>query len=264
MTTMTRRRQFDWTLPPEIEARLGDQSYGRQRAIFEAGHLLVVLHAPPVAGALERETLVFLRRPSGELLVNGRPGGEHALRGLLADYRERWEACDAEYDTAESASELFRLQEKLAPQKRASTNLAHALQAARDCAKGDKLLINMRDESYELSRAFELLLSDAKLKLDYRMARNAEAHVEKVDELAAAQHRLNVLAALTFPVMALATVLGMNITHGLENRSPLWFVAVLAAGIALGSFVKGWVARSRPDARQRAIERGDAAEPRSP
>jgi hypothetical protein len=238
-----KRKQLNWTLPPEIEARLGENSYGRQRAIFEAGHLLIILHAPPEAGTLERETSLFLRQPNGTLLANGFEGGDHKLRKLLADYRARWEDCDKEYDSAESAEELFKLLEKLAPLNRASTNLANALQAARDYVKEDKFLISMRDESYELSRAFDLLVADAKLKLDYRIAKNAEAHSAKADEMATAQHKLNVLAAITFPIMALATVLGMNLTHGLEEKSPAFFVIMLATGIAIGLFVKRWVAR---------------------
>ncbi len=238
-----KRKQLNWTLPPEIEARLGEGTYGRQRAIFEAGHLLLVLHAPPAPGTLDRETALFLRRPDGQLLCNGFEGGEHKLRKLLADYRTRWEECDKEYDNANSAEDLFKLLEKLAPLNRASTNVANALQAARDCVKQDKFFIGMRDESYEVSRAFDLLVADAKLKLDYRIAKNAEAEAAKSAEIARAQHKLNILAAITFPIMALATVLGMNLTHGLEEKSPAFFVVVLVTGIAIGLFVKRWVAR---------------------
>lgn len=218
-----KRKPLSWTLPSEIEARLGEGTYGRQRAMFEAGHLFLVLHAPPAAGTLDRETVLFLRKPSVQWMSNGFDGGEHRLRQLLADYRAHWEECDRDYDASESAGDLFKLLERLAPLNRASTNLAHALQSARDHVKGDKFLISMRDDSYELSRAFDLLVSDAKLKLDYRIAKNAEAHTSKADEMAEAQHKLNVLAAITFPIMALAAVLGMNLTHGMEDRSPTFF-----------------------------------------
>lgn len=236
-----KRKTLLWTLPPEIEARLGESSYGRQRSIFEAGHLFLVLHAPPVADTMEREKVLFLRKPSGQWMGNGIDGGEHKLRQLLADYRNHWEQCDKEYDSADSASDLFKLLERLGPLNRASTNLANALQSARDQVKLDKFLISMRDESYELSRAFDLLVTDAKLKLDYRIAKNAEAHAAKAAEMAAAQHKLNVLAAITFPIMALAAVLGMNLTHGLENQSPTVFFMVLAAGMAIGLLLKRWV-----------------------
>jgi hypothetical protein len=238
-----KRKAINWTLPPEIEARLGDNTFGRQRSIFEAGHLLIILHAPPKDASIERETELFWRRPDGVLLCNGFEGGEHKLRKLLTDYRSLWEECDKEYDAADSAEDLFKLLERLAPLNRATTNLSNALQAARDFAKEDKFLISMRDEGYEVSRAFDLLLVDAKLKLDYRMAKNAESQAAKADEMANAQHKLNILAAITFPLMALATLLGMNLTHGLEERSPALFVIVLAIGIAIGLLVRRWVVR---------------------
>jgi hypothetical protein len=238
-----KRKTTNWKLPPEIEARLGEGTYGRQRAIFESGHLLLILHLPPAAGTMERETVLFLRKPDGGLLCNGFEGGEHKLRKLVADYRGRWEECDKEYDDADSAEDLFRLLEKAAPLNRSSTNLANALQAARDFVKQDRFLIGMRDEGYEVSRAFDLLLADAKLKLDYRMAKNAEAQAVRTQEMARAQHKLNIMAAITFPLMALATLLGMNVTHGLESRTPLWFAAVLGVGFAVGFLVKRWVTR---------------------
>lgn len=237
------RKPLNWKLPSEIEARLGEGTYGRQRVIAEVDHLLIILHQPPSADRLDREPALFLRKPDGSLMANGYDQGELKLRKLLRAYRERWEECDKAYDSAESAKQLLRLLENLAPLNRSSTNLAGALQAARDAAKSDKFLIGMRDESGEISRAFELLTSDAKLKLDYRIASNSEAQAEQARMMLAAQHRLNVLAAITLPLMALATVLGMNVDHGLEDRAPLVFLMVLAFGLVIGFFVKRWVAR---------------------
>ena len=240
---MAQRKKFGWSLPPEIEARLGDESYGRQRAIYEAEHLLLLLHAPPQPSTIERETLVFLRRPDGSFHCNGQPDGERRLRALLAEYRKLWEECDQQYDAAQSASDLFHLLERLAPLNRATTNMANVLQSARDHVHDDRLVLNLRDESYEISRAYDLLVIDAKLKLDYKIASNAEQSSVKAEEMAAAQHKLNVLAALTFPVMALATVLGMNLRHGMEEETPLLFLCVLGISLATGILVRRWVAR---------------------
>ncbi|MFU8892229.1 MAG: CorA family divalent cation transporter [Luteolibacter sp.] len=238
-----KRKPLNWTLPPEIEARLGEGTYGRQRTIAEADHLLIILHHPPVPDRLERDPALFLRKPDGSMLANGYDQGGHKLRKLLGEYRQRWEECDNAYDSAETAGQLLNLLETLAPLNRSSTNLAGALQAARDASKSDKFLISMRDESEEISRAFELLTSDAKLKLDYRIASNSEAQAEQTRQMIRAQHRLNVLAAITLPLMALATIFGMNVSHGLEERTPLVFVLVLALGLTIGLFVKRWVAR---------------------
>lgn len=239
---MSRKRR-SWQLPPEIEARLGEGSYGRQRSIFEGGHLLIILHDPPGTEELDRDEVAFLREKDGKYLCDGFDGGEQKLRKLIASYRVKWEACDELYDKAVDAEGLFNLLEMLAPLNRASTNLANALQSARDYVKEDKFLIGARDEGYEMSRAFDLLLTDAKLKLDYLMAKNAEAASAKADEMAIAQHKLNILAAITFPLMALAALMGVNLTHGLEDKSPVLFYVMLAFGFGIGFVVKSWVTK---------------------
>ncbi len=238
-----KRKPLNWALPPEIEARMGEGTVGRQRVIAEADHVLIILHRPPEPDRLDREPVLFLRKPDGSLLANGFEQGGLKLKKLLADYRQRWEECDKDYDTAETAKQLLRLMETVAPLNRSVHNLAGTLQAARDAAKGDKFLIGMRDESEEIARAFELLAADAKLKLDYRIASNSEAQAEQTRLMTSAQHRLNVLAAITLPVMAVATVLGMNVSHGLEGRSPFVFFWVLLVGLLIGFFVKRWVER---------------------
>ncbi len=235
------RKAFSWTLPPAIEARLGETSYGRQRAIFEDGQLLTVLHAPPDPDSHTRRPEVFLRKADGTWWHNGMAGGDLSLRKLLNAYRHRFQGHEDAYDRAGDAKDLFHLLDDLAPVSRAAANLHAALQAAREAVKSDKLLIAARDEAYEIARGFELLLHDAKLALDYRMARSAEVQMEKAAEFTAAQHKLNVLAAVTLPLMAIATVFGMNLTHGLEGPSRFPFWVVFAAGVVAGSGALWWV-----------------------
>jgi hypothetical protein len=174
-----RRKAFSWTLPHAIEARLGESTYGRQRAIFEDEHLLIVLHSPPEPDTHRRNPEVFLRKPDGSWWHNGMAGGDAKLKKLLASYRELYERYDDAYEQAASATELFAVLDDLAPLNRAATNLSQALQSARELVQGDRLLIAMRDEAYEVSRSFELLFHDAKLALDYRIARSAEAQMAK-------------------------------------------------------------------------------------
>lgn len=240
-----RRKHYDWQLPAEIEQRLGETTYGRQRAIFEAGHLLVILHAPPDADDSHRDHMVFLRTPDGRYFGNGREAGESKLRRLLASYQEAFSKWDRNYERATTAEDLFNILEAAAPLNRSSTNLHSALQSARDLVPDDAFLIAVRDEAYELSRNFELLLSDAKLALDYRIARNAEEQSVKSREMANAQHKLNILAAVTFPLMAVATIFGMNLAHGFEHRPPILFWLVSGATLAIGLIVMGWVTTDR-------------------
>lgn len=44
-----------WNLPETIRNRLGASTYGRQRAMLEDGHLLVILHKPPGPDDAKRE-----------------------------------------------------------------------------------------------------------------------------------------------------------------------------------------------------------------
>lgn len=238
-----KRKSYNWTLPPEIESRLGETTYGRQRAIAGGGHLLVILHSPPAPGSAEREAVLLLRKPEGQLLVNGFEGGEMRTRRLLADYRERLDALDERTEAAQGADQIFGVLGELGPLQRSMAHLADALQSARDLVKEDRVLISLRDEAYEISRGFELLLSEARMRMDYRIARNSELNQEQAARQATAQHKLNILAAFALPLTAMATLLGMNIQHGLEGRPPGMFWLVLAAGTAVGFAVRSWVTR---------------------
>ena len=236
------RKNYKWNLPPEIESRLSADSYGPQRVIHEANHLLIVLHRPPSGDDdLNRERVVFLLSPDGKLRCNGKDNGEAQLKSLVSDYRNRWEELERKYSLNLNASGLFELIEAVTPLKRSSANLAATLQAARNAVRDYRLFIGMRDASQDIARAFEILLSDLQTAIDFRVAKNAEEQSAKTEEMAAAQHRLNLLAAFTFPVMAVATLLGMNLRHGFEKQHPAIFWSVLTIGILIGFFVRSWI-----------------------
>ena len=54
-----------WAVPDVFRRRLGDQA-GRQRAMHEEGHLLLVLHAPPSPDSPHREGRFFWRDHAGQ------------------------------------------------------------------------------------------------------------------------------------------------------------------------------------------------------
>ena len=56
--------------------------------------------------------------------------------------------------------------------------------------------------------------------------------------MARSAHHLNILAAIFLPLATLASVLGMDIPHGLEDsKPPGTFLLVLAVGLGLGLLV---------------------------
>lgn len=235
------RPEYNWKLPREIAERLGAESYGAQRAIFEKGYLMVVLHEPPSGEGNERVHRVFLRKPEGDWLFHGNPQGQHALAELLDQYDKLLDQLDKRYRQAHSAELLFQLIDRLMPLARAGTNLKDALQTARQHIDGDAALITARDRAVEVARGLELLLANARLALDYRLARHAEEQTQAAMAGTQAQLKLNTIAALTFPLMTLAAVFGMNLPSGLDG-APAWvFWAVFAAGLVVGLLVKGWV-----------------------
>lgn len=236
-----KRPNFNWKLPAAIEVRLGSESYGSQRAIHEADHLLLVLHEPPGKKGNEREAAIFLRLPTGKWLYHGTDNGDFALKQLLDRYQKNLAELDALYAKAKSADQLFQVLDQAIPLARAAGNMKDALQSGREMVRLDPLLIDTRDQAVELARGLELLLADARLALDYRLARNAEEQVQAALAVNRAQHKLNILAALTLPLMTLAAVFGMNLQSGLERQPVMLFWGVLVAGVVLGLSVRGWV-----------------------
>lgn len=242
------RREFDWTLPKEITDRLGTESYGPQRVIHEKDHLLVVLHEPPLQQGHLREHAIFLRKPDGAWLYHGNTQGEFAFARLHDQYAKALASLEDRYSKADNAGELFQVMDQLVPLARAAGNMKATLQAAREAVRHDKLLITLRDRAADLARGLDLLLADARLALDYRLARSAEEQTQAAMALNRAQHKLNTIAALTFPLMTVGAVFGMNLHSGVENLGWPMFWLVFAAGLTLGLVVKSWVQPARPAA----------------
>ena len=235
------KQNYNWTLPKPILERLGKTHYGKQRIIAEGDDMLMILHKPPGPKDTDRDEVLFWRNAKGKWLCNGRENGGFFINELLKEYQQQFDELDRLYNEAQTADHFFVLVERIAPISRAMNNLSNALQAARNNAKQDKALIEMRDEAYELQRNFELLLSDSKIGMEYRIAKNAEEQAKASREAVQAQHRLNVLAAIFFPLTAITTVFGMNLNSGLENKGPLVFWTIFFIGLFIGIALKRWV-----------------------
>lgn len=239
-----------WNLPESVRARLGQTTYGRQRAIAEDGHLLLILHRPPGPDDGGREGVLFWRNDSGDWQASRGGQGIGTLKRHVQTFVEIEGQLSERYERAGELSELFDLTESLTPLVRAARNMRQALQAAREAMREDRALLEIRDLGDEVERNLELLIEDVRNAIGHRMARDTEAQARAGHEALQASHRLNVLAAMFFPLTAIASLFGMTLSRGMDEQIPGLFWAVLAVGLILGFAMKSWVTarRSEPSA----------------
>ena len=230
-----------WNLPESIKSRLGQNTFGRQRAVAEEGHILLILHKPPGADDLRREGVLFWRDPAGNWLSGRSNSGAQALSAHVQNYADLDVAMAQKFEKANDTKSLHELLGAVTPLARAAHNMHAALQDAREAVKGDKTIIELRDRAYEVDRNLDILVHDIQHAIAYRAAREAEEQNRLTREALRASHRLNVLAALFLPLTAIASIFSMDLKHGLNRDSVLLFWLVAAASIAIGIGVKEWV-----------------------
>jgi hypothetical protein len=231
-----------WAVPDRFRQRLGSAA-GRQRAMVEGGHLLLILHELPSPGDTQRGARLFWRAPSGEWKATGAKGdGLKALKQHVEQYRKRIEELDDTIDTATTADQLYHVLRHGGPVARAGRYMHRALQEAREAIDNRDIIV-LRDIAGDVERISDLVLSDAKNALEYLEAKAAEEQTALARRATAAQHRLNLIAALFLPVTALGAVLGMNLPNGLESQSAVTFWLVSAGAFATGFWVRSSVTR---------------------
>lgn len=227
----------NWKVPQVFLDRLGSK-VGRQRVMFSEGHLLLVLHAPPAPDERQRQGRFFWRSPEGTWKSSALGDGIKALEKHLQQYLQELQRLENDEDEAQTADDYFPILQAIAPLHRSAGNMHSTLQEARELVGEDRDLIACRDHAYMIQRSIELLQSDTKSGLDCVVARRAEEDARNSRRMAAASHRLNVMAAIFFPIATLATIFGMNLRSGLENVGPMLFWGVLFVGVFVGAVVK--------------------------
>ena len=221
-----------WQLPAIIRSRIGRDA-GPQRAMFEDGHLLLILHEMPAPDGVERKPAFFWRSSTGEWKASRSQLPSGTMTDFLKTYEDRLLKLDAQESQAAVAADHHGVLESTAPVLRAARGLHRSLQQARDMVKEDRELINHRDRAAAVERTAELLVQDAQFGLSYIAARQSEAQAESAARMASAAYRLNVLAALFLPLTAVASVLGMEIHSGVSNTQQNFWL-VVALGVCLG------------------------------
>lgn len=238
----------DWKVPQAIRDRLG-RSAGRQRRMVAEGHLLLVLHAPPGKEEVARTGRLFWRAADGAWASRDLGSGIAALERHLNEYADLITALDRAEEAATTADDYFRVLEQLAPLHRAVRHQHAVLQEARRSCPDFRDIIDVRDRAYALERSAELLYGETKNALDFLVARRAEEQARSSERMATAAHRLNVLAAIFFPIVTLTGVLGVDLStvaaiFRLDMASlsakgvvPTLFLGLICAGLAIGALV---------------------------
>jgi Mg2+ and Co2+ transporter CorA len=208
--------------------------------MIDNGHLLLILHQPPVRNSRSREPHLFYRKPDGTWHSTADGNGLAALNKLLERFERLIETLELQEDQAQSAREYMALIEEMLPLKRTVANLHATLDEARKGLPQVRELINFRDHAYEISRSADLLYEAIKAGGELAQTRHAEVHARHAHLMAQSAHRLNLLVAFFFPLATMATVFGMNLPHGLDAlQAPLPFLVVCAVGFVLGVLLLG-------------------------
>jgi Mg2+ and Co2+ transporter CorA len=208
--------------------------------MFADGHLLLILHEPPSSDHAHRAARLFWRAPDGTWKSNAFGAGVRSLRRHIDEYAQAVERLERLEQEADLADEYQHLLAQILPLLRAARNLHATLQEARELVHDDRDLIICRDQSYVTERAAELLNSDVQSGLQCAIARRAEEQSDNSHRMAVAGHRLNLLAALFLPLATIASVLGMNLAIGFDEKAyaPWPFLVTVSIGVGLGFLLR--------------------------
>lgn len=233
-----------WDIPEAFRNRMG-QGVGKQRLMNEEGHLLAVLHELPAKGDRGvRKPALFWVNNLGEWKSMPSSGGRAALKQLVQDYHQKvmdLEAKLGHMDGGETAENVHEVLDEAAPLYRALRNLAAVMQELRTALNSDREVLNIRDTALAAELSIDLVLADAKSSLDYLIAKNAMIQAKESKKATKEAQKLNRLAALFFPLVTMASLLGMNpLGKTLSNGG---FYVVIISGLIMGCFL--WIILSK-------------------
>jgi len=229
-----------WQVPTELRERVGTR-VGRQRAMVEGAHCLLLLHQLPKHNERERHAIAFWRSDIGAWRCFPGRDNIQTLKEHVENVSKTVEELDDKLDVAEKATEFLALIKLARPMQRLTRNMHLALQQVRDAFPEDLEILALRDRAYELERLAETICDDTENGMQYTIAQHTEEQADVSERIAKESHRLNTLAAVALPITAIGSILGMNLTNGLEGLpEPIsfWF-------IVLGVFLFGMFLRSR-------------------
>jgi len=229
-----------WLVPTHLRERVGTR-VGRQRAMIEGKHCLLLLHQLPKHNERERLPIAFWRSDTGAWRCFPGRDNIQTLKDHVEAVAKTLDELDDKLDVAERATDFLALIKLARPLQRLARNMHLALQHVRDAFPEDLEILALRDRAYELERLAETISDDTENGMQYTIAQHTEEQAELSERIAKESHRLNTLAAVALPITAIGSILGMNLTNGLEGLpEPISFWLIV-----LGLFLFGWFLRSR-------------------
>ncbi len=234
-----------WEVPTDLRIRFGKHS-NHQRAAGLERHLLIRLHRVPPNRRSVGESVYFWRNSTGGWKCSAGRDTVDTISELVVKYADAFVIIEQTSDRASTSRNWFEVLSDIGPLLRAADGLHETLQSAQHALpEVDKAELQPAcDVAHEVVRAAQLLQQQAQHSIDYLVAQQNEQLAQTSQSQAAAAHRLNVMAAIFFPLATISSVFGMNISHGFENR-PLAFWMILCVGTLLGVIIGSTVFKLR-------------------
>lgn len=224
----------DWNLPSATREHFSASRAGRQRAFVDDGHLLIALHKIPHEGENYRTPVYFWRKPTGEWFSHPEAGGISALGDHLETYALHEDELEEEVKLATNARQHLTILNDTIIVWHATKNMHITLNQARQLLPEDEKILEFRDWAYAIERNYELLEANARNALDIYQAEQAE-------EANRISRQLNILAAIFFPLTALASIFGMELDSGIPQDIAFYFWIIVVVGLVMGVTFYGWL-----------------------
>jgi hypothetical protein len=224
-----------FSIEPELRDQLSSRA-GQQRCLEGHDEVLLIVHDVPPPAISTRTPLLFWKRHDGRWTQAGGPGITE-LGDLLARYADIIESHHVVVTRAENAADILAILRHAGPLSRSTRELAHALDQALASEPNDLEIRNFRDRAREVERAADLLLTDARMTLEFIRTEHGQSLARSAEMILKTAQRLLLVAAVFLPLIAL------GIFIGLSGALPAFMQWVIWSLIAVSLLTASWLSR---------------------
>jgi hypothetical protein len=227
-----------WKMPAEVSRAFGGRIQ-EQRALFEGGHLVLVVHRLEGEG---RDPVVFWRSPDGAWKCTAGGKAVPMMHLILDEYADRATKLHGQLEKATVARHFFDVLAALRPLEHTASEMAMVLSRACRLVPGEDDVERWWMRARAIARRFQLLVARAEDGRDYDLAQLNEEQADISNQMVVSSQRLNFLIAMLLPMTALTSIFGMNLFNGVEEGASsalFWAVVMVSvlAGAALSFFI---------------------------